>query len=835
MNKRDGCRKNKMFESQANIEVIADALSISYDYVAFLDVEKMKVIRYSYREELEGFFSALEKRFETKGEDESVKKDFIVQKDWDRFDIDSSMENVMEGLKKNRVYSYRVRINLEGDIRYLRFKYMITQSMKGGAVFVINDLGAFDQSSREVGYETAKAEIEENISRRDAVVAQFGSDYEGIVVVKMHKNKHHDTCKILRLSEKFVNVIPGWEEEKYFGRRLDMLMDYAVHPADREYFYEQTRRHYMLDMLRNNKDYEFGFRTLIDGSVNNYLLKYMADTDSEGNVTGFVVALYNNVRNIRNARDARVFLQAIMQSAISFYKVVYTTDRIIYPIYERVDGVTVDCSFRFSDEEVSFSEMIRLSAEQACVPEDREKYIEFFSYDHISKCFEEGHTTPEIICRMYDQGQTEWSYKKFMCYITSDDYTDDLFGITVGYDVTEEMLARVQLEKAKEEAEAANKAKSAFLFNMSHDIRTPMNAIIGFTEKAKKHMDDKEILEDCLDKVQGSNTYLLSLINDVLDMARIESGKMEFEEEVCDVRLNAGYILELLSTTASEKGITLKGKFDDIEHNLVWLDALRMRQIIMNILSNSLKFTEAGGEINFTVREIPCPIEGYGRYEVCVEDNGIGMSQEFLTHLFEQFSREKSSTESHSNGTGLGMAIVKKLVDKMKGKIEVDSAPGKGTRTLITLDFRLASEGEIRKVEVKEISDSKFTKEVRALVVEDNELNREIAEGLLKELGAEVTTAIDGGEAINIMEAASPGQFNIILMDIQMPVINGHETSISIRRMGGYAGSVPIVAMTANAFEEDKRKAREAGMDGHISKPIDIPELISVINSVIRE
>lgn len=284
----------------------------------------------------------------------------------------------------------------------------------------------------------------------------------------------------------------------------------------------------------------------------------------------------------------------------------------------------------------------------------------------------------------------------------------------------------------------------------------------------------------------------------------------------------------MLMSSMQEKGIKFYCNFEDVEHEFVWQDALRVRQILLNILSNALKYTKTGGKISFTLREITSEKPDYATYEFRIADTGIGMSKEFLSHLFEQFSREKNSTEDTSAGTGLGMAIVKTLVETLDGKVNVESELGKGTTVTVTLSFRIAHPAQTGK-DVETETDEAFMKGLKILVVEDNELNREIAEDLLKGYGAVVDTAEDGMAAVKKLKRAEPGQYDIVLMDIQMPNMNGYETTHVIRSLNKTISSIPIIAMTANAFEEDKKKALESGMSGHISKPIDVPQLLKTI------
>lgn len=384
-----------------------------------------------------------------------------------------------------------------------------------------------------------------------------------------------------------------------------------------------------------------------------------------------------------------------------------------------------------------------------------------------------------------------------------------------------------ELEQAKAEAEAGNTAKSIFLFNMSHDIRTPMNAIIGFNNMALAHIDDKETVENCLGKVGSSSKQLLSLINDVLDMARIESDAVKCEYRPTDLVDAATELVDILRQS-TQKALTFDVDFGSIEHRFVKADNLHIDRILNNVLSNSVKYTPEGGRVSFTIREVPSSKENYSGYDFIVEDNGIGMSEEFLSHIYEEFSREQTSTVSATQGTGLGMAITKKLVDLLGGTISIESTLGEGTKTTIRLDMEAVDEsavtGAAKAVETG-IPDNLF-KGRKVLLVEDNELNREIAVDILTEEGMIVDTAEDGVVAVEKMRNAAVGQYDLILMDVQMPRKNGYEATKEIRKLPDlYASGIPIIAMTANAFEEDKQNAFASGMNGHVAKPIDIAKL----------
>ncbi len=399
-------------------------------------------------------------------------------------------------------------------------------------------------------------------------------------------------------------------------------------------------------------------------------------------------------------------------------------------------------------------------------------------------------------------------------------------------DEREEM--RKLLAAEKEKAEYANQAKSTFLFNMSHDIRTPMNAIIGFTGMAEKHIDEKNRVLDALSKVKMSSDHLLKLINDVLDMSRIESGTVHIDEEPLCIDMIRDNLFSILNGSAEAKNIRLTANVkENTEHHWLYADRLRLMRVLTNIISNSIKYTNPGGKIDLTIEELPCEKEGFAHYRCTVSDTGIGMSREFLEHVFEPFSRAESATKSGVVGTGLGMAITKSLVELMGGTIAIDSELGKGTVVCIDLENRIA-EPVIPEAEAEaEAMPDLIGKKV--LLVEDNELNREIATEILEEAGLLVDTAEDGDIAVEKVKNAVPGQYDLVLMDIQMPKMNGYEATKAIRALKAeYASRLPIIAMTANAFDEDKQNALAAGMNAHISKPINIPVLLKSMSEIIK-
>ena len=391
-----------------------------------------------------------------------------------------------------------------------------------------------------------------------------------------------------------------------------------------------------------------------------------------------------------------------------------------------------------------------------------------------------------------------------------------------------------KMEEARIEAERASKVKTDFLFNMSHDIRTPMNAIIGYTELLKGHLDDRKLAEDYIGKIETANDFLLSLINNVLEMARIESGKVVLDESASNIHAFWNGLHALFEAQIKNKGITCSCNIH-IEHSDIIVDETKAREMLLNILSNAVKYTPQGGSVSVSVTELPSEKPGYATYKTVVRDTGIGMSREYLPHIFEEFSREHTSTESKVAGTGLGMPIVKKLVDLMGGSISVESELGVGTEFTLILSHRIANAGNEAPMSEHsdDYKDNGFAGK-RILIAEDNELNAEIAITILQEMGFAVDYAEDGFVCVDMLQKADPDYYALILMDIQMPNIDGYKATRIIRRLPDpKKANIPIFAMTANAFEEDRKKAFSVGMNGHIAKPIQIEILKNTIGYLL--
>ena len=396
---------------------------------------------------------------------------------------------------------------------------------------------------------------------------------------------------------------------------------------------------------------------------------------------------------------------------------------------------------------------------------------------------------------------------------------------------TQELNAKLQV--AVENAESANRAKSTFLFNMSHDIRTPMNAIIGYADLASRHLDDPAKLEKYMENIQVCGQNLLMLLNNVLDLARIENDKTEIEYSVSDVEKDFRNCIAMFQNQADSKGQTLTVTAQ-LQHPYVYADIPHLTEVCTNLVSNAVKYTGACGTIHCDITQKPGKKEGWCDTVITVADNGIGMSQEFQKHIFEPFERERTSTVSKVEGSGIGMGIVKRLVGLMGGTVEVESKIGVGSTFTVTIPCRIASQEETQAKRETGSSDKKSLSGTKILLAEDNDLNAEIAVELLQEEGCTVDRAKDGVECVDMLEKAANGTYQLILMDIQMPVMNGYDAAKKIRRMDDLPkADIPIIAMTANAFSEDKQAALDAGMNDHISKPINMNVLVPTIQKYL--
>ena len=683
--------------------------------------------------------------------------------------------------------------------------------------------------------------------------------------------------------------VPGLDIPGPFNALVDIWRQRLINDKERENFDNVVNRQSLLKAYEEGNDkivvtYQVKDRQNRDVFLRETIL-LSKDTDS-GDVTGLIV-----MRDISEQKAVEIENRRRMNmiAALSMdYTTVYLVnlDEDHFEIYRRSEHIMstyADCLTSV------YTESVRLFSEAAIHDRDKNKFLYYLEPDTIRRNLE----GKDLFSFTFRASKTRGSLYYRAKIVRVDRQDEPLREIIIGFACIEderrmEQQQRRLLENALERARNADRAKSVFLTNMSHDIRTPMNAILGFTRIALNHLDDRERVVDCLEKILDSGDHLLELINNILDMSRIESGRMELHEIDCSLEDTVNYVQDALLPqirTKKQNISVVMGGGSEMKYRY---DPLVMRQLLLNLLTNAVKFTGTGGRISLEIEEEQPAPRGYAALRICVRDNGIGMSEEFASHVFEPFERENSSTISRVPGNGLGMAICKGIVETMGGTIDVNTEQGVGTEVIVHISLRLQeqdpaadhraedwdivekrsrdrrealenrqSTGDAGGQDPSAVPDrdrdsdrgSEWARDYsspelfveldprgkRILVVEDNELNMEIACDILEEAGFLVESAVNGREAVRMVAVSEKDYYDAILMDVQMPVMDGYEATSRIRSMQDldHAG-IPIVAMTANVFEEDMRKCLEAGMDAFIAKPIETDKVIRTLTPVLH-
>ncbi len=545
--------------------------------------------------------------------------------------------------------------------------------------------------------------------------------------------------------------------------------------------------------------------------------------------------LQSKERSNQKLGEQLAIVDALSHDYLNIYAVDTEKDtvRIIKLEGYRTTGITEEAA------EYSYTTLLHQYIRERVHADDQAGLREALSIERVTKELAE-HTKYIGSYRVMMDGSVH-HYQFTYVVIPKNDYHKETFALAAFRNIDDlvqkELEQKDTLEKALAQAQAANAAKTRFLNNMSHDIRTPMNAIIGFANLALSHLDDPDRMEDHLNKILTSSKHLLNLINDVLDMSHIESGKIRLEEQTVDLTAVIRDLQTIIQADVRAKQIDLHVETHQMTDNLIVCDRLRLNQVLLNILSNAVKYTDSGGTIRICVTQSGGAPKGCGTYQFKIQDTGKGMSSAFLEHIFEPFEREQTSTISQIQGTGLGLAITKNLVDMMGGTIDVTSEKGVGSEFTVTFCFPITdAPAPMPEAEAGTDGLPDLLCGRKILLVEDNELNREIAQTILEGVGLIVDTANDGSVAVKIMEKAAADAYDLILMDIQMPIMDGYEAARQIRQIDDPVRSaIPIVAMTADAFEEDRQKAIDAGMNGHITKPIDVSRLMATLTEILRK
>ena len=670
-------------------------------------------------------------------------------------------------------------------------------------------------------------EAEAHLREQMARVMELSDDFQAIYDVDMETGKY----EIFSYDNGYADSVLKSNENgtNFYSDTLKDVRRVVYHEDQDLVIDTFSNKDYIKKKLAARGEFTIDYRLLREGQPAWYRVRVVKKAGEDDH---FLVGIFNVDERVRkeaeyqkNIEEGLKVIGGLANDCISLYTVKLEDNSYnVYSITDEVNDIKTVVE-GYSD----LSSSLRQYADGYVHEEDRDKIYYFADLNNMRKALRKTRSH-KVMVRRKMGGDWVWiEMNMIKCEPVSEPAKNVILAFTNrDSQVKQDFEVRQQLENALSMAQNASRAKTAFLNNMSHDIRTPMNAIIGYTTMAKKYSENPRVNE-YLNKIDISGKQLLSLVNQVLEMSRIESGKVNITEEPVDILELAKGLETVLSAEMAVKGIAYTFNTEKIKHRQVLTDISRINQIVVNIVGNAVKYTPEGGHIDCTIEERPCEKEGYGLYVTTIADTGIGMSEEFLEHLFEEFTRENSSTVSIIQGTGLGMSIVKKLIDLMDSTIDVHSKLGEGTTVTISVPMKWNTDT------VESVTDVKKAKEIslkgmRILLVEDNEMNREIATEILEEEGIIVETAEDGDIAVEMLkqiaEVREWGYYNAVLMDIQMPRMNGYEATRIIRGIASPEGvRMPIIALSANAFEEDRQKSIEAGMDDHVAKPIDIQKL----------
>ena len=677
-------------------------------------------------------------------------------------------------------------------------------------------------------------------AKKDRVMEALASEYECINYVVVGNVLREPSIRY-RISPRLGECIPGWLREMGIYERFDLIKNTIVAGPDREAFAFRTKREVILENLRKSPMYFVNFQAKVLGKTHYYQIKFIADRNSVGKLVGYIAALRcidNEAQAERKTQGLQHIISAIAEDYDSIVQ--YDFDSNVGSIFRagRLIGAAQD-EWRGAG---SFDALMKLYAGRIVLPGDREEFLRQVQQDKLIPAIRSGKPC-NVSVRYGSLANPSWLGMKFVLHATASSANNVLIGIRdITSEITEEQQRKAELEMqnkalqaARDAAQSASKSKSTFLFNMSHDIRTPMNAVLGFADKIEKCSDDAEKVREAVAKLKNSGTVLLNIINEVLELSRIESGKIDIEPVPCDVRAGITQLEDVVRPLIEKKFLNYAEEVN-VRDYLVRMDVARVNKVVFNILSNAIKYTPAGGNIWYRLDQVGNLPDGRVLYKWSIRDNGIGMDADFIEHAFERFSREHSSTVSGIEGTGLGLAVCHELVEKMGGAININSEKGKGTLVSFSLPVEKCTEADFPKPsDAEEVHEESVVLTGRkVLLVDDNEMNREIAMDMLSDNGVLVETADNGFKAVEAIAASKPGDFDLVLMDIQMPVMDGYEATRRIRALPNKVlANIPIIAMTANAFDEDRKASLAVGMNAHLAKPVGVDVLCKVLSEFI--
>ena len=764
----------------------------------------------------------------------------VLEEDRKLFDQIRSLKNIEKLLAERNNYSLNYRVFRNNEIKY--YQCYLARLNKECNQFIVA-FKSIDEEKKQEHEQQNRLNLALEEGKRANKALR-----EEMVISEALSQEYHSLLKLdAETGEISLYRTDGFgmkkemlqellESHDYAGQILDKYIDNFVAAEDQERVRNATRLEVLKQNVPDQGMYKVSYLRIVDNKYAYYEMNTIKIKDNSGKVY-FVIGMRDVDEKVRmqmkqdkEMEMQREIITALGYDYFSVLLVDLEKDHVTIFRQRSLNGKSIaDLCAKYHN---CWSEFIPNYAKERVSDASYDEFMEKLSLDYIRSAKESYISVYEYVS---DDGIVYYQIK--VAFVQKQDGHRVAVVSTKNIDkiIKKEKQQEEILNKALIEAKVASKAKTDFLFNMSHDIRTPMNAIIGFTNLLEEHLDDKEILLNYIDKIKTANEFLLSLINNVLEMAKIENGKEHLDESSTNMLDFYHAICTLFNTQMNEKGVIFRHSLK-IRHRNVMIDVTKMREILLNILSNALKYTPTGNSVTMTVTELPSEREGYAVYQTIIEDTGIGMSEEFLSHMFEYFSRERTTTESGVSGTGLGTAIVKKLVDLMHGTIDVESKLGEGTKITLKMSHQITENQDVQQnfQNEREYNTRDFTGK-RILLAEDNDLNAEIAIAILEEHGLEVERAEDGIDCVNMIEKADADHYDLVLMDIQMPNMDGYKATQLIRQLPDKKKSgIPVIAMTANAFEEDKRNALAAGMDGFLSKPIVIEELIHTLQNTME-
>ncbi len=655
----------------------------------------------------------------------------------------------------------------------------------------------------------------------ERILSALANDYTSVYNVNTLTRK----VTIVKIYGAIQSVMGGSDSGIDYGEAIRASIEFNVSPDYRPEMYDLLDLDHLLGTLENQQT----ITKIFLNTQNKYEEMKIVRSGEHSMIFGFADKDQENrlaIRRKAERENERAALEKVISALAYEYTTVLTVDiptekMTIYKMTERV-AQTVGKLFRNK----KYTEAMSTYFEVGVLEEDREAIREESKLSHLKEVLK----WPDSMTLVYRNILGAYGEEKI---VRIDEDTLIIGFANKDREIRAEMERKRELEAALVRANDASQAKSDFLSNMSHDIRTPMNAIVGYTDLAIRHDSDQKMVADSLHKISKASEQMLDLINDILDMSRIESGKLEVSPEPTSLIAGMDNLRSIFAAQAREKQIELKMDTSQVKHPTVLCDRKLTDRVVMNLMSNAIKFTKDKGTVAVRLEEFDSADPKGATYRVTVADNGIGMSPEFVKQIFEPFTRAQTATASGIQGTGLGMAIVSNIVKLLGGKIQIKSEPGKGSMFMVDLPFEFIEEEPVNTKQMEAMLQKSFDSK-RVLLVEDMLVNRELAKVILEEQKIRVEVAEDGQQAVDLF-AANPDRFDAILMDVQMPIMDGYEATKAIRLIDTpRAKTIPIIAMTANAFVEDKQRAMEAGMDDHIAKPIDVNQMNRTLSKYLR-